>query len=455
MEYDERTGLSQSSDNSPSYPTTNIKEAMATNSPQVPVHSDTYGLPQPTDQQVTATLDPTRETQTNMPTHPDSIPTAIQQTASPYRTSIMSPISAQTTRSDHSSLYATTSVMLVTFFMAICIIFWLHKQKKRKQEILLRYNHEPKSQFDQSPTYVDRLRSALSGIKRGSSTSIDTISSMVKRCKSGSIAYSFNTWSTASANGARDVMDHCHVDRHFESLKRQISPILFKGMAFYDIISDKFKRRDDDNESIRSFVSESHYSETGSTTTYDSLERCPSQSAISTNSTHTVYSPYRQVRSPSPAVLTAEQLSLHRVKLRDVSSGRGKRECSSVTDATSCSVSRASTNSTRSEKQQGNVYGAQPNLQALKSVELFRRNVHRVDMDFQPRNDSQVRLREGQHVVLTRVFEDGWVSNHSKKQTTIIIFLTSKYRCSARLLAASKKDSRRELTFPRGQFVVK
>ncbi|KAJ5369359.1 uncharacterized protein N7496_009119 [Penicillium cataractarum] len=44
------------------------------------------------------------------------------------------------------------------------------------------------------------------------------------------------------------------------------------------------------------------------------------------------------------------------------------------------------------------------------SVGLLRLNVYRVEMEFVPRRDTQLGVSQGDEVVMTRVFDDGWVS---------------------------------------------
>jgi len=242
-----------------------------------------------------------------------------------------------------------------------------------------------------------------SSIMSRSKASIDTIVSVVRMSSQGSLVSIPGTMPKPTAERAHPVNFMSEMTNH---LTRRVKTVVsnFRRRAPMGEVStcqESFGSVNDDTRSI-----ESHYSATWSAST-NSFPRDLSESFNDQVSAHTNQSLDGDVRLPSPAVLSSRNGSLDSARIQEISSGRiEKIQTSIITEPKYCTVSRGSTVSTRSEATQSE---KQP---VLPMLGVFRKNIYRVEMDFQPRNDTHLKLSEGEHVVITQIFNDGWVCRH-------------------------------------------
>jgi hypothetical protein len=390
-------------------------------------------LPLATAQSVIIALPPIQETKTTLSraSQPTFAPTASEDAGLPERSATLLPIPAnaeklhKSDKSDKSHVYAILSVLAVSFLIALCVIAWLRKQKKKRTAILLRFHNQEKPPLDTSSLNGGQLKTLLSRMKSRGAASIETVIRSARKEHSGGVGtWPMNWWSEESKENQKSGNAHPHTsykgfDRQL--LKDLISQAKRTGVAVYYALSDIILRQ---REPPKAHLRPRDFRKSRTSNVWSP--------PININSSaETIFSDFlhsqivladashpvcKCIQEPAPAVLPMQQC-LEPICLSEVLSTSDEKVDQLSDNGSSCSVSRVSTTSTRSgptstrsgpKQPTNNVY--QDLRPKLSSISLFRKDVYQVQMNYESRNESQLSLSEGENVLITQILDDGWVS---------------------------------------------
>ena len=369
-------------------------------------------LPLSAAQSVITALPSIQETTLSRASLPTLAPTASQDAGIPQRSATLLPIPANAEKSnkpDKSHIYAILSVLAVAFLIALCVLAWLRKQKKRREAILLQFHTQGKPLPDNSSLNSRQLKTLLSSIKSRGAASFETVIRSARKEHSGDVG---TWWSTEES---KEIQKSCntHPPTSYRAFDRRLLKELIlhakeTSVAAFYAVYDRLRQRNPPKAHPR--PRESRTSDVWSATINSSAETIFSgllhSQLLLTEGSHS-----KCIQEPTPALLPMPQQCLDPLCLREVlSTTDEKADQLSVSNGSSCTVSRVSTTSTRSESKQptNNVY--QDLRPKLSSISLFRKDVYQVQMNYEPRNESQLSLCEGQNVLITQILDDGWVS---------------------------------------------
>lgn len=369
---------------------------------------------------------------------PTFAPTASEDAGLPERSATLLPIPVnaeklhKSDKSDKSHVYAILSVLAVSFLIALCVIAWLRKQKKKRTAILLRFHNQEKPPLDTSSLNGGQLKTLLSRMKSRGAASIETVIRSARKEHSGGVGtWPMNWWSGESKENQKSGNAHPHTsykgfDRQL--LKDLISQAKRTGVAVYYALSDIILRQ---REPPKAHLRPRDFRKSRTSNVWSP--------PININSSaETIFSDFlhsqivladashpvcKCIQEPAPAVLPMQQC-LEPICLSEVLSTSDEKVDQLSDNGSSCSVSRVSTTSTRSgptstrsvptstrsgpKQPTNNVY--QDLRPKLSSISLFRKDVYQVQMNYESRNESQLSLSEGENVLITQILDDGWVS---------------------------------------------
>jgi hypothetical protein len=376
-------------------------------------------LPLATAQSVIIALPSIQQNTLNRASQPTFAPTASEDAKIPERTATLLPIPVKaeildkSDKSDKSHVYAILSVLAVTFLIAVCVLAWLRKQKKKREAILLRFHNQDKPSLDTSSVHSGQLKTLLSRMKSRGAASVETVIRSARKEHSGDVGtWPMNWWTEESKETPKSRNAHPHTSyRGFDRrlLKDLILQAKRTSVAMFYALSGILRQREPPKANPR--PRQSRTSDVWSATINSSAETIFSgllhSPILVTDVSHSVC---KCIQEPAPAVLPMQQC-LEPLCLSEVLSTTDEKvDQLSDCNESSCTVSRVSTTSTRSGPKQptNNVY--QDLRPKLSSVSLFRKDVYQVQMNYEARNESQLSLCEGQNVLITQILDDGWVS---------------------------------------------
>ncbi|KAJ6076758.1 hypothetical protein N7499_008739 [Penicillium canescens] len=361
-----------------------------------------------------------QETTFSRASQPTVVPTASEDAGMPEISATLLPIPVNAERldkleksdkPDKSHIYAILSVLAVTFLIAVCVLIWLRKQKKKREAILLRFHNQDKPSLDTSSLNSGQLKTLLSRMKSRGAASFETVIRSARKEHSGDIGtWPMNWWTEESKENQKSRNAHPHTSyRGFDRrlLKDLILQAKRTSVAMFYALSGILRQREPPKAHPR--PRESRTSDVWSATINSSAETIFSgllhSPILVTDGSHSVC---KCIQEPTPAVLPLQQC-LEPLCLSEVLSTTDEKvDQLSDFNGSSCTVSRVSTTSTRSGPKQptNNVY--QDLRPKLSSISLFRKDVYQVQMNYESRNESQLSLCEGQNVLITQILDDGW-----------------------------------------------
>lgn len=353
---------------------------------------------------------------------------------------------------DHSAAYAIVSVLVVVVLIGGFIAYWLRKKDRYLRSKLAMYNNPGQKTPHEPNPHMKQLKRLGCSIKSKTAVSFGAISNLVKTNNDSNDQLSSlesnqsETWpslphTVISYDDVKTSTQPRTKIERFKGLgvkimdlgfmiriardkgsdlirgksmivKDKVSAIMTdkgmiikdKSMAFFNSASDFLSWRNNTVEAV------STHSKTWSpSTSNDSFHNhCPESvdNLKSPNTSNHVY------EHNSPGGLSVSSLS---ISLRRVSSGKGQNvESPTATAPCSCAISRVSSRTTKSEEAVPvpGIIGQHAGASA-SSIEVFRKKVYRVDMPYNPRSDGELAVQEGDYVIISQIFDNGWVGSCS------------------------------------------
>jgi hypothetical protein len=290
--------------------------------------------------------------------------------------------------------------------MMLVMFGWFQQKAQKKKVILAAYHHRPELLKEQFEPSVGQHRRLTMSIQNKSAIAFDAISASIKRFTITQKSTS-DKWPEvgATASETKTVKRHSYLKR---KIRRLAHPVM-RVSTFSRWLTSAVGRQD-----VRDDVSQGSYGDAPdrSAATLNGSESLPRHVSDEQASLVTNCSVVKEIIPPLPAVLP--RLTHHNdlLGLKKKALSRPKLMIATRTARVkdSCrAVSKSSTVSAVSETKHPDRDDECPVRPLPANAGLFRWNVHRVEMDFRPRKDSQLRVDEGDEVVLTRLFDDGWV----------------------------------------------
>lgn len=297
------------------------------------------------------------------------------------------------------------TVMLVILLMAIAIIFWLRRKNEKRKQLLraelnhLKSGHTPFDSKDSSKLEIT--------IKEASSGTHDTISVSAKSVMTGTIA-SRSCDDPEKAGILASTTDRAKWKAADSTRKLMNFMSETRNNAVVVIISHllKWHKKADTIHSPGSC-----YSEEWSASTHSSFRDPSLEEPSGIMSSQSLIRVHPEIQPP-PAVARQPQIVPleDTVPQEEISVKPPSIISPCPTASGSRTPSRASSVSKISERSAATSSRPLPAGPSVTGVGLFRKNVHRVEMDFKSLNDTQLQLHVGDLALITQIFDDGWVS---------------------------------------------
>jgi hypothetical protein len=318
-----------------------------------------------------------------------------------------------------SRVYHLLVIILVASLILLMIGGWFKRQAERKIPILATYQHptvHPTVQPTVQPTVPKQHFAAALSQSKGLVTGFLAMSAEVISAILASFSSAKSNAKTCLKYGATTFKTRRSLmERFFETKIRIIMRAVTKISNFRRWISnllgrqrvvDKTSVENDDDMTVRS--SSLKEKSRGSP-----CDRVDEQTHLDTS-----LSVASKIRPPPPAII-ADRTRRNNESGLKVNVPRGPISPDTVCLDDVCAASESSDTLRGSETKSLQTIDECHGSGQSPSVGLLRLNVYRIEMEFIPRRDTQLGVNQGDEVILTRVFDDGWVSWHSSSYLKI------------------------------------
>ncbi|OKP15185.1 hypothetical protein PENSUB_1623, partial [Penicillium subrubescens] len=298
-------------------------------------------------------------------------------------------------------IYHLVIIILVASLIILMIVGWFKRQAERKKPILATYQQptgHPTVRKERFAAALSQSKGLVTGFLAMSAKAISVILASFSSAKSKA--------EMCLQDGATTVQTSSPlVKRALEQKIRIFLFVVMKTSNFRRWISDPLGRqRVDDNAFF-----EKDKDITSRSSSLDEESR-GSTHDIADEQTHldTSYTVASKIRLPPPAIIVKRTRRNNENGLKDnVPHGSVSSDTVCLEDV--CTASECSDTLRGSETKSLQTIDECHGSGQSPSVGLLRLNVYRIEIEFIPRRDTQLGVKQGDKVVMTRVFDDGWV----------------------------------------------
>lgn len=300
-----------------------------------------------------------------------------------------------------SRVYHLLIIFLVASLIILIIVGWIKRQAERKKPILATYqqpNVHPTVPKERFAATLSQSKGLVTGFLAMSAEAISAILACFSSAKSKAemcLQEDAKTFKTR-----RSLME-----RFLEQKIRIIMRAVVKISNFRRWISDPLGRKRADDKTF--FEKDEDITATSSPLDEES-SGLPRDSADEQTHSDTSYRVTSKIRPPPPAIIV-ERTRRNNDSRSKVNVPHQAISPDTVCLEDVCAASGSSDTLRGPETKYMQTIDECHGSGQSPSVELLRLNVYRIEMEFIPRRDTQLGVNQGDEVVLTRVFDDGWV----------------------------------------------
>ncbi|KAJ6032516.1 SH3 domain protein [Penicillium herquei] len=295
-----------------------------------------------------------------------------------------------------SRVYHLLIVFFLAFLIILVIVSWFKRQAERKKPILATYQ-QPRIQSSPQPNVSKERFVAALCQSRGLWTGVLATGAEAISAIRASFSSSKFKSESSPKDGATMVETRSPI---MEKILEQNTRISERAtMKFSNLrrwISYQLGRQRVDDEAV---VEKDEKMASGSSSLHEEFESSSYDSADEQTHLDTSHPVVTKIRPPPPAII---------VERKSVLEDNAIIPPETVCLEESCTSSTSSDTSRGSETKSLEKIDEYHEICHSPSVVLLTVNVYRIEMEFAPRRDTQLGVEQGDEVILTRLFEDGW-----------------------------------------------